>query len=127
MARKARSFCANVQMHPYKQLIVHIDFQRVDANTKLHMKVPMHFNAAAPLARLAQKAHQLERPLPPPRHLLPRRSNSRLAAHCTKGSPRWAFFSPIVWPNSKPLSNPRRYTAALPCPSNRQSEPNPFE
>ena len=34
----------NVQMHPYKQLILHIDFQRVDATTKLHMKVPMHFN-----------------------------------------------------------------------------------
>ena len=33
----------NVQMHPYKQLILHIDFQRVDANTKMHMKVPMHF------------------------------------------------------------------------------------
>ena len=33
----------NVQMHPYKQLILHIDFQRVDANTKMHMKVPLHF------------------------------------------------------------------------------------
>jgi len=34
----------NVQMHPYKQLVLHVDFQRVDANTKLHMKVPMHFS-----------------------------------------------------------------------------------
>ena len=34
----------DVQMHPYKQLILHIDFQRVDANTKLHMKVPLHFS-----------------------------------------------------------------------------------
>jgi large subunit ribosomal protein L25 len=33
----------DVQMHPYKQLVLHIDFQRVDANTKLHMKVPLHF------------------------------------------------------------------------------------
>ncbi len=33
----------DVQMHPYKQLILHIDFQRVDANTRMHMKVPMHF------------------------------------------------------------------------------------
>lgn len=33
----------DVQMHPYKQLILHIDFQRVDANTKLHMKVPLHY------------------------------------------------------------------------------------
>ena len=34
----------DVQMHPYKQLILHVDFQRVDANTKLHMKVPLHFS-----------------------------------------------------------------------------------
>ena len=34
----------DVQMHPYKQLILHIDFQRVDANTKLHMKVPLHYS-----------------------------------------------------------------------------------
>lgn len=34
----------NVQMHPFKQLILHIDFQRVDENTKLHMKVPLHFS-----------------------------------------------------------------------------------
>jgi large subunit ribosomal protein L25 len=31
-------------MHPFKQLVLHIDFQRVDANTKLHMKVPLHFS-----------------------------------------------------------------------------------
>jgi large subunit ribosomal protein L25 len=30
-------------VHPYKQQIVHIDFQRVDAKTKLHMKVPLHY------------------------------------------------------------------------------------
>jgi len=34
----------DVQMHPFKQLILHIDFQRVDANTKLHMKVPLHYS-----------------------------------------------------------------------------------
>jgi large subunit ribosomal protein L25 len=34
----------NVQMHPFKQLVLHIDFQRVDENTKLHMKVPLHFS-----------------------------------------------------------------------------------
>lgn len=34
----------DVQMHPFKPLVLHIDFQRVDANTKLHMKVPMHYN-----------------------------------------------------------------------------------
>lgn len=36
----------NVQMHPFKQLVLHIDFQRVDANTKLHMKVPLHYTGA---------------------------------------------------------------------------------
>jgi len=34
----------NVQMHPFKQLILHIDFQRVEATTKLQMKVPLHFS-----------------------------------------------------------------------------------
>ena len=33
----------DVQAHPFKQLILHVDFQRVDASTKLHMKVPLHF------------------------------------------------------------------------------------
>ena len=33
----------DVQVHPFKQQILHIDFQRVDASTKLHMKVPLHF------------------------------------------------------------------------------------
>jgi large subunit ribosomal protein L25 len=34
----------DVQMHPFKQMILHIDFQRVDATTKLHMKVPLHYS-----------------------------------------------------------------------------------
>jgi large subunit ribosomal protein L25 len=34
------------QMHPYKPLVLHIDFQRVDANQKIHMKVPLHFKNA---------------------------------------------------------------------------------
>jgi large subunit ribosomal protein L25 len=36
----------DVQYHPYKQQVVHIDFQRVDANTRLHMKVPVHYKGA---------------------------------------------------------------------------------
>ncbi len=31
------------QMHAYKQLVLHVDFQRVDANQKIHVKVPLHF------------------------------------------------------------------------------------
>ena len=34
----------DVQFHPFKPLVLHIDFQRVDANTKLHMKVPLHYS-----------------------------------------------------------------------------------
>ena len=34
----------DVQMHPYKQLILHTDFQRVEAHTRLHMKVPLHYS-----------------------------------------------------------------------------------
>ena len=31
-----------VQMHPFKPLIMHLDFQRVSATEKLHIKVPVH-------------------------------------------------------------------------------------
>lgn len=32
----------DVQMHPFKPLIMHLDFQRVSATEKLHIKVPVH-------------------------------------------------------------------------------------
>jgi len=32
------------QVHPWKQQILHIDFQRVDDTTKLRKKVPLHFS-----------------------------------------------------------------------------------
>lgn len=31
------------QMHAFKQLVLHVDFQRVDEKQKLHVKVPLHF------------------------------------------------------------------------------------
>ena len=31
------------QMHPYKPLVLHVDFQRVDATTKVTKKIPLHF------------------------------------------------------------------------------------
>ncbi|HEU4373346.1 MAG TPA: 50S ribosomal protein L25/general stress protein Ctc, partial [Telluria sp.] len=31
------------QMHAYKQLVMHADFQRVDAKSKVHTKVTLHF------------------------------------------------------------------------------------
>jgi len=33
----------DVQMHPFRNEILHVDFQRVDENRKIHMKVPLHF------------------------------------------------------------------------------------
>jgi large subunit ribosomal protein L25 len=33
----------DVQRHPYRQQILHADFQRVDVTHKLHQKVPLHF------------------------------------------------------------------------------------
>jgi len=34
----------DLQMHPFKQQVLHIDFQRVDARTRLTMKVPLHYS-----------------------------------------------------------------------------------
>ena len=34
------------QMHPFKPLVLHIDFQRVSATEKVHMRVPLHFTNA---------------------------------------------------------------------------------
>jgi large subunit ribosomal protein L25 len=35
-----------VNMHPYKPQVQHVDFQRVQKDRKLHMKVPLHFSNA---------------------------------------------------------------------------------
>jgi len=35
------------QKHPFKQLVLHVDFQRVDATTRIHKKVPLHFTGEA--------------------------------------------------------------------------------
>ncbi len=33
----------DTQWHPYKQQVLHVDFQRVDKDHKIHVKVPLHF------------------------------------------------------------------------------------
>lgn len=33
----------DTQVHAYKPLVLHVDFQRVDAKQELHIKVPLHF------------------------------------------------------------------------------------
>jgi large subunit ribosomal protein L25 len=43
------------QVHAYKQLVLHADFQRVDVSKKIHVKVPLHFVNAeiSPAVKLA--------------------------------------------------------------------------
>ncbi|HVF64522.1 MAG TPA: 50S ribosomal protein L25/general stress protein Ctc [Casimicrobiaceae bacterium] len=45
----------DVQMHPFRPQVLHIDFQRVDEARKIHMKVPLHFvnEAGSPAVKLA--------------------------------------------------------------------------
>jgi large subunit ribosomal protein L25 len=38
-----RVILKDVQRHPYKPRILHVDFQRVRADEKLHMHIPLHF------------------------------------------------------------------------------------
>ncbi|MEJ2767309.1 50S ribosomal protein L25/general stress protein Ctc [Mycetohabitans sp. B46] len=33
----------DVQYHPFRRLVLHVDFQRVDAKTKITVKVPLHY------------------------------------------------------------------------------------
>lgn len=40
---KAQVLLRDYQMHPFKQMILHADFQRVSADRRIHMKVPLHF------------------------------------------------------------------------------------
>jgi large subunit ribosomal protein L25 len=37
----------DLQMHPYKQQVQHIDFQRVEARTRMTVKVPLHYSGEA--------------------------------------------------------------------------------
>ena len=34
----------DLQMHPFKQQVLHIDFQRVEARTRMTVKVPVHYS-----------------------------------------------------------------------------------
>jgi large subunit ribosomal protein L25 len=33
----------DIQMHPFRHEVLHVDFQRVDPSRRIHMKVPLHF------------------------------------------------------------------------------------
>ena len=43
---KFQALLRDYQMHPWKKQVVHVDFQRVDPNRKIHMRVPLHFKNA---------------------------------------------------------------------------------
>ncbi|MDR2165482.1 MAG: 50S ribosomal protein L25/general stress protein Ctc [Zoogloeaceae bacterium] len=61
--KKEQVLLRDYQVHAYRPLALHVDFQRVDARKRLHQKVPLHFvNAdAAPGVKLegGQIAHVL--------------------------------------------------------------------
>ena len=42
-SEKAQVLLRDYQMHPFRPLILHVDFQRVAADRKIHVKVPLHF------------------------------------------------------------------------------------
>ncbi|MDE2295010.1 MAG: 50S ribosomal protein L25/general stress protein Ctc [Gammaproteobacteria bacterium] len=37
----------DVQRHPFKNAVLHVDFQRVDENEKIRISIPLHFKGAA--------------------------------------------------------------------------------
>ena len=41
--KKEQVLLRDFQMHPFRQQVQHIDFQRVSKDKKVHMKVPLHF------------------------------------------------------------------------------------
>ena len=41
--KKESVLLRDFQMHPFRQQVQHVDFQRVDQKKKMHIKVPLHF------------------------------------------------------------------------------------
>jgi large subunit ribosomal protein L25 len=44
--KSQKALLRDYQMHPFKPLVLHIDFQRVLATEKIHMRIPLHFTRA---------------------------------------------------------------------------------
>ena len=44
----------DIQMHPFRHEVLHVDFQRIDPSRRIHMKVPLHFvnDATSPAVKL---------------------------------------------------------------------------
>ena len=68
----------DVQMHPFKNEILHVDFQRIDENRKIQMKVPLHFVNAeeSPAVKLSGAHRQPHRHRA--RHQLPAEGPARV-------------------------------------------------
>jgi large subunit ribosomal protein L25 len=43
---KEQVLLRDFQMHPWKPIALHVDFQRIDKSKKIHMRVPLHFKNA---------------------------------------------------------------------------------
>ncbi|KAG1385034.1 hypothetical protein G6F60_014992 [Rhizopus arrhizus] len=79
-AKEEQVLLRSVQWHAYKPQVLHVDFQRVDANQALRTKVPLHFprddrtgnhlpaEGSAPVHRSRPDQHPGWRFDPPGRH-----------------------------------------------------------
>jgi large subunit ribosomal protein L25 len=73
----ARTLIREIQRHPYKKLILHVDFQELVAGEKVTVRVPIHFTGTADGVKngggvLDQIMHDLEISVDPsniPRHI----------------------------------------------------------
>ena len=45
--KKQAAILKDVQRHPFKNAIVHVDFQRVEESEKIRINIPLHFSGAA--------------------------------------------------------------------------------
>ena len=43
-SNKSQVLLRDLQIHPYKQQILHVDFQRVSAKARINVKVPLHYS-----------------------------------------------------------------------------------
>jgi large subunit ribosomal protein L25 len=64
-AETVRTLIRDVQWHPFKPLVLHIDFQQVHAGEKLHLKVPVRIHGTPTGVRdeggvLQQVLHEIE-------------------------------------------------------------------
>ena len=57
--KKSQVLLRNLQMHPFKQLILHADFQRVVAGQKLTAHVPLHFINEATAVGVKQQGGEI--------------------------------------------------------------------